>query len=134
MDQHRQISTKFDQSGPIWAISNNCNLFGQKRGVGAERPSATSPSATRPLATRPSYYKRGALKTRGGYRASIARAWSRCLDAWTRQLPHFLFIFFLDKSRNLLKFVSVLLSASVERVGVTRMRDFFTESCFMCNV
>ena len=30
----------------------------------------------------------------------------------------------LDKSRNLLKFVSVLLSASVERVGVSRMRDF----------
>ena len=30
-----------------------------------------------------------------------------------------------DKSRNLFKFVSVLLSASVERVGVSRMRDFF---------
>ena len=29
----------------------------------------------------------------------------------------------LDKSRNLFKFVSVLLSASVERVGVSRMRD-----------
>ena len=33
--------------------------------------------------------------------------------------------FFIDKSRNLLKFVLVLLSASVERVGVSRMRDFF---------
>ena len=30
----------------------------------------------------------------------------------------------IDKSRNLFKFVSVLLSASVERVGVSRMRDF----------
>ena len=30
-----------------------------------------------------------------------------------------------DKSCNLLKIVSVLLSASVERVGVSRMRDFF---------
>ena len=37
----------------------------------------------------------------------------------------FLIIFFKDKSRNLFKFVSVLLSASVERVGVSRMRDFF---------
>ena len=34
------------------------------------------------------------------------------------------FSFFLDKSRNLFKFVSVLLSASVERVCVSRMRDF----------
>ena len=31
----------------------------------------------------------------------------------------------MDKSRNLFKFVLVLLSASVERVGVSRMRDFF---------
>ena len=30
----------------------------------------------------------------------------------------------MDKSRNLFKFVSVLLSASLERVGVSRMRDF----------
>ena len=37
----------------------------------------------------------------------------------------FYFIFLIDKSRNLLKFVSVLLSASVKRVGVSRMRDFF---------
>ena len=29
-----------------------------------------------------------------------------------------------DKLRNLFKFVSVLLSASVKRVGVSRMRDF----------
>ena len=35
------------------------------------------------------------------------------------------FFFFQDKSCNLFKFVSVLLSASVERVGVSRMRDFF---------
>ena len=31
-----------------------------------------------------------------------------------------------DKSRNLFKFVSVLLSESVERVGVSRMRDFYS--------
>ena len=31
----------------------------------------------------------------------------------------------LHKSRNLFQFVSVLLSASVKRVGVSRMRDFF---------
>ena len=31
----------------------------------------------------------------------------------------------LDKYRNLFKFVSVLLSASVERFGVSRMRDFY---------
>ena len=35
----------------------------------------------------------------------------------------YFFIFFLDKSCNLFKFESVL-SASVERVGVSRMRDF----------
>ena len=33
-------------------------------------------------------------------------------------------LFFLDKSRNLSKIVSVLLSASVERFFVSRMRDF----------
>ena len=32
---------------------------------------------------------------------------------------------FLDKSRNLFKFLPVLLSASVDRVGVSRMRDFY---------
>ena len=32
----------------------------------------------------PSYYTRGALKTWGGCRASIAPAWSRRVDAWTR--------------------------------------------------
>ena len=32
-----------------------------------------------------------------------------------------------DKSHNLFKFVSVLLSALVERVGVSRMRDFLEE-------
>ena len=32
---------------------------------------------------------------------------------------------FQDKSRNLFKFVLVILCASVERVGVSRMRDFF---------
>ena len=31
----------------------------------------------------------------------------------------------IDKSRNLFKFVSVLLSASVKRVVVSRMPDFF---------
>ena len=35
-----------------------------------------------------------------------------------------LIFFFIDKSRDLFKFVSVLLSASVERVGVSSMRDF----------
>ena len=34
------------------------------------------------------------------------------------------FFFFLNKSRNLSKIVSVLLSASVERFFVSRMRDF----------
>ena len=31
---------------------------------------------------------------------------------------------YIDKSRNLIKFVLVLLSASVQRAGVSRMRDF----------
>ena len=34
-----------------------------------------------------------------------------------------------DKSSNLFKFVSVLISASVERVGVSRMRDFLYKTC-----
>ena len=38
--------------------------------------------------------------------------------------PIYIYFFFVDKSRNLFKFVLVLLSASVERVGVSRMRDF----------
>ena len=33
-------------------------------------------------------------------------------------------LFFLDKSRNLSKIVSVLRSASVERFDFSRMRDF----------
>ena len=45
----------------------------------------------------PSYYTRGALKTGGGCRASIAPAWIRrvdvrtrvCVDAWTRQQTNF---------------------------------------------
>ena len=37
----------------------------------------------------------------------------------------FILFFYKDKSCNLLKFVLVLLSASVERVGVSRMRNFF---------
>ena len=41
------------------------------------------------------------------------------------------FFFLLDKSRNLFKFVSVLLSASVERVGVSRMRDFKVTNRFL---
>ena len=36
----------------------------------------------------------------------------------------YFFFFFFHKSRDLFKFVLVLLSASVERVGVSRMRDF----------
>ena len=98
--------------------------------MGAERPSATRPlarrpSTTHPSATRPSYYTRGALKTGGGCRASITHAWSRRVDASTA--PFFFLSFFLlllDTSCNLSKFVSVLLSASVERVGVSRMRFF----------
>ena len=39
--------------------------------------------------------------------------------------PIFFNFFLLDKSRNLFKFVSVLLSVLVERVGVSCMRDFF---------
>ena len=37
-----------------------------------------------------------------------------------------------DKSCNLFKFVSVLLSASVERVGVSRIRDFFLIYLIIC--
>ena len=37
----------------------------------------------------------------------------------------FFILYFLDKSRNLSKIVSVLLSASVERFDISRMRDFF---------
>ena len=33
-------------------------------------------------------------------------------------------LFILDKSCNLFKFVSILISTSVKRVGVSRMRDF----------
>ena len=36
----------------------------------------------------------------------------------------FIFFFFKGKSRNLSKLVLVLLSASVERFFVSRMRDF----------
>ena len=39
--------------------------------------------------------------------------------------------FFIDKSRNLFKFVLVLLSASVEIVGVSRMRDFYIQQLFL---
>ena len=35
-----------------------------------------------------------------------------------------------NQSRNLFKFVLVLLSASAKRVGVSRMRDFF--NCLLC--
>ena len=142
--------------------------------MGAERPSPTC----------------GALKTRGGCRASIAHAWSPKNggwvqsvhrprvepshgreDEWTRQPPHFFLFFFLkinhatsqklyrsyyphrsrelvspvcgiffDKSRNLSKIVSVLLSASVERFNVSRMRDFYImftpchQTCVTCHV
>ena len=59
------------------------------------------------------------LPTRG------AVAWSRCVDASTAPIFFLYFFLLLDKSRNLSKFVSVLLSASIERVGVSRMWDFF---------
>ena len=48
---------------------------------------------------------------------------------WKNFFGFFFFFFSIskkDKSCNRFKFVSVLLSASVERVGVSRMRDFFT--------
>jgi hypothetical protein len=46
----------------------------------------------------------------------------------------FLNIFFYkDKSRNLSKIVLVLLSASVERVGVSRMQFFFFKVTSMCS-
>ena len=82
----------------------------------------------------PSYYTRGALKTVGGCRASIAPAWIRHVDArtrvgvdaWTRRrVSRPFFFFFLDKSRKLSKILLVLQSASVERFDVSRMRDFY---------
>ena len=62
---------------------------------------------------------------------------SRWRVCYQRGLPRLVFFwiltaFFLkDKSRNLFKLVSVLLSAAVERVGVSRMRDSYgpTSSC-----
>ena len=61
--------------------------------------------------------------------------------AWTEsppqrgQSPHFRvdqvrFSVRIGKLTNLSKIVSVLLSASVERVGVSRMRDFFQYRCY----
>ena len=83
----------------------------------------------------PFYYTRGAHKTGGGCRASIAPACSRrvdawtpvCVDPWTRQPPPLFiyFNFFLEKSRKLSKIVLVLRSASVERFDVSRARDFW---------
>ena len=55
-------------------------------------------------------------------------------------MPHFCvdqvrFSVRFGKSRNLSKIVSVLLSASVERVGVSRMRDFLIYICLLyCNI
>ena len=50
----------------------------------------------------------------------------------------FFYFFFIDKSHNLSKIVSVLLSASVERLDVPRMRDFYRMftpmSYVMCHV
>ena len=45
-------------------------------------------------------------------------------DTILEGLHYFFIFFFLDKSRNLSKIVSVLRSASVERFDVSRMRDF----------
>ena len=79
--------------------------------MGAERPSPT----------------RGALKTGGGCRGpsptrvAVARTRGRV----NRPIFFNFFLNFLDKSRNLSKIVSVLLSASVERFFVSRVRDFF---------
>ena len=41
--------------------------------------------------------------------------------------------FFLEKSGKLFKFVSLLLSASVERVGVSHIRDFFLRNNIVCH-
>ena len=75
--------------------------------MGAERPSPMRGALKLGMgAERPSP-THGALKTGG-------------VPKWTRQPP----IFFVDKSRNLSKIVSVLPSAAVERFDVSRMRDF----------
>ena len=68
--------------------------------------------------------KKKKKKMGDGCRASIAHAWSRRVDAWTRQ-PALFYLFFKDKLCNLSKIVLFLLSASVERFFVSRMRDFF---------
>ena len=60
----------------------------------------------------PSYYTRGALKTGGGCRASIAPAWIHhvdartrvCVDAWTHQPPHFFLLFLFIESAPLGRF------------------------------
>ena len=43
-------------------------------------------------------------------------------------LPNFLIFNFWDKSRNIFNFLSVLLSALVEKVGVSHMRVFYLEN------
>ena len=80
--------------------------------MGAERQSAT----------------RGALKTGGGCGASIAHAWSRCVDASTAD---FFFLFFLHKSCNLFNILLVIRSASVERFYVSRIRDLKLEKAVL---
>ena len=56
---------------------------------------------------------------------------SALIEIFFVSLLPFCGIFFIDKSCNLFKFVSVLLSASVERVGVSRMLDFFYSFTFV---
>ena len=59
-------------------------------------------------------FTNGAPLGRVGHRVAMSVCLSVCLKKKN----------VLDKSRDLLKFISVLLSASVERVGVSRMQDF----------
>ena len=54
----------------------------------------------------------------------IVRPTSSHLFPTLPTFSHLFFFFMINKSCNLFKFVSVLISASVKRVGVSRMRDF----------
>ena len=59
-----------------------CKFFASKIWCGADLITRMEPILLN--AWSPSYYTHGALKTGGGCRASIAHAWSRRVDVWTR--------------------------------------------------
>ena len=62
----------------------------------------------------------------GTRRYQLIYFWVQFLQKDLCYSPSFLFLYlFLDKSHNLSKIVSVLLSASVERFFVSLMQDFF---------